>query len=105
QGAGCSCRLNALLNGLCAIALCVGLYFIQHHKRGSACPTLDVFGCAYRTQLPSRRTACARALSSKGTALQGDLSLGRTTSRTSIPCLRSLGSTCKAYFGIGFVSS
>src|ERR1700680_4894730 len=25
--------LNALLNGLCAIALCVGLYFIKHHKR------------------------------------------------------------------------
>jgi len=24
--------LNALLNGLCAIALCVGLYFIKHHK-------------------------------------------------------------------------
>jgi hypothetical protein len=29
----------------------VGLYFIQHHKRGSACPTLDVFGCPYRTHL------------------------------------------------------
>src|SRR6185503_16355750 len=81
QGAGCSCRLNALLNGLCAIALCVGLYFIQHHKRGSACPTLDVFGCPYGTQLPLRTTACARALSSKGTALQGDSSLGRGTSR------------------------
>jgi putative membrane protein len=25
--------LNALLNGLCAIALCVGLYFIKHHNR------------------------------------------------------------------------
>src|SRR5216683_485410 len=25
--------LNALLNGLCAIALCVGLYFIKHHYR------------------------------------------------------------------------
>jgi putative membrane protein len=25
--------LNALLNGSCAIALCVGLYFIKHHKR------------------------------------------------------------------------
>ncbi len=25
--------LNALLNGLCAIALCVGLYFIRHHNR------------------------------------------------------------------------
>jgi putative membrane protein len=25
--------LNALLNGLCAMALCVGLYFIKHHKR------------------------------------------------------------------------
>jgi putative membrane protein len=25
--------LNALLNGLCAIALCVGLYFIKHQKR------------------------------------------------------------------------
>src|SRR5216684_8297028 len=24
---------NALLNGLCAIALCVGLYFIKHHNR------------------------------------------------------------------------
>jgi putative membrane protein len=24
--------LNALLNGLCAIALCVGLYFIKHHN-------------------------------------------------------------------------
>jgi putative membrane protein len=24
--------LNALLNGLCAIALCVGLYFIKHHS-------------------------------------------------------------------------
>jgi putative membrane protein len=24
--------LNALLNGLCAIALCVGLYFIKHRK-------------------------------------------------------------------------
>jgi putative membrane protein len=27
--------LNALLNGLCAIALCVGLYFIKHHKKGA----------------------------------------------------------------------
>ncbi len=27
--------LNALLNGLCAITLCVGLYFIKHHKRGA----------------------------------------------------------------------
>ena len=25
--------LNALLNGLCAIALCTGLYFIKHHNR------------------------------------------------------------------------
>src|SRR5258706_934717 len=25
--------LNALLNGMCAIALCVGLYFIKHHNR------------------------------------------------------------------------
>jgi putative membrane protein len=25
--------LNALLNGLCAITLCVGLYFIKHHDR------------------------------------------------------------------------
>ena len=25
--------LNAMLNGLCAIALCVGLYFIKHHNR------------------------------------------------------------------------
>ena len=25
--------LNAVLNGLCAIALCVGLYFIKHHNR------------------------------------------------------------------------
>src|SRR4029077_7504084 len=25
--------LNALLNGLCAIALCVGLYFIKRHNR------------------------------------------------------------------------
>jgi putative membrane protein len=25
--------LNALLNGLCAIALCVGLYFFKHHNR------------------------------------------------------------------------
>src|SRR5579863_3066807 len=25
--------LNALLNGLCAISLCVGLYFIKHHNR------------------------------------------------------------------------
>jgi putative membrane protein len=25
--------LNALLNGFCAIALCVGLYFIKHHNR------------------------------------------------------------------------
>ena len=25
--------LNALLNGSCALALCVGLYFIKHHKR------------------------------------------------------------------------
>src|ERR1017187_10705530 len=24
--------LNALLNGLCAIALCVGFYFIKHHQ-------------------------------------------------------------------------
>ena len=34
-GAGCFCQaLNALLNGLCAIALCVGLaYFIKHHNR------------------------------------------------------------------------
>jgi putative membrane protein len=27
--------LNALLNGLCAITLCVGLYFIRHHKIGA----------------------------------------------------------------------
>ena len=27
--------LNAMLNGLCAIALCVGLYFIKHHNRGA----------------------------------------------------------------------
>jgi len=27
--------LNALLNGLCAIALCLGLYFIKHHNRGA----------------------------------------------------------------------
>jgi putative membrane protein len=27
--------LNALLNGLCAITLCVGLYFIKHHNRGA----------------------------------------------------------------------
>ena len=25
--------LNAVLNGLCAISLCVGLYFIKHHNR------------------------------------------------------------------------
>jgi putative membrane protein len=25
--------LNALLNGLCAIAICVGFYFIKHHNR------------------------------------------------------------------------
>src|SRR6202140_3078310 len=25
--------LNALLNGLCALALCAGLYFIKHHNR------------------------------------------------------------------------
>ena len=25
--------LNALLNGLCAFALCTGLYFIKHHNR------------------------------------------------------------------------
>jgi putative membrane protein len=25
--------LNALLNGLCAVALCVGLYFIKHHNK------------------------------------------------------------------------
>src|SRR5260370_30386483 len=25
--------LNALLNGLCAIALCTGLYFIKHRNR------------------------------------------------------------------------
>jgi putative membrane protein len=27
--------LNAFLNGLCAIALCAGLYFIKHHNRGA----------------------------------------------------------------------
>src|SRR5260370_21678708 len=27
--------LNALLNGLCAITLCVGLYFIKHHNRNA----------------------------------------------------------------------
>ena len=27
--------LNALLNGLCAITLCVGFYFIKHRKRGA----------------------------------------------------------------------
>jgi uncharacterized membrane protein YozB (DUF420 family) len=27
--------LNALLNGLCAIALCVGLYFIKHRNRAA----------------------------------------------------------------------
>src|SRR5258707_6511003 len=25
--------LNAILNGLCALALCVGFYFIKHHNR------------------------------------------------------------------------
>src|SRR2546425_12601674 len=25
--------INALLNGLCAMALCVGLYFIKHHNK------------------------------------------------------------------------
>jgi putative membrane protein len=25
--------LNALLNGSCAVALCIGLYFIKHHNR------------------------------------------------------------------------
>jgi len=25
--------LNAILNGLCAVSLCVGLYFIKHHNR------------------------------------------------------------------------
>jgi len=34
SGAGCFCQyLTALLNGLCALALCVGLYFIKHHNR------------------------------------------------------------------------
>jgi putative membrane protein len=27
--------LNAILNGSCAIALCVGLYFIKHHNQGA----------------------------------------------------------------------
>ena len=27
--------LNALLNGCCAIAFCVGLYFIKHHDKGA----------------------------------------------------------------------
>jgi putative membrane protein len=27
--------LNALLNGLCAITLCVGLYFIKHRNKGA----------------------------------------------------------------------
>jgi len=35
-GAGCFLpALNALLNGLCAISLCLGLYFIKHHNRGA----------------------------------------------------------------------
>ena len=29
--------LNAVLNGLCAIALCVGLYFIKHHIARACC--------------------------------------------------------------------
>jgi len=32
-GAGCFCPPSTLLSGLCAIALCVGLYFIKHHNR------------------------------------------------------------------------
>jgi putative membrane protein len=36
--------LNALLNGLCAIALCVGLYFIkQHHKEAHRTSMLLAF--------------------------------------------------------------
>ena len=27
--------LNAILNGLCASSLCVGLYFIKHREQGS----------------------------------------------------------------------
>ena len=35
--------LNALLNGLCAIALCVGLYFIKHHRAGASPSMLLAF--------------------------------------------------------------
>src|SRR5258708_30298334 len=32
--------LNALLNRLCAIALCVGLYFIKHHHSAAHRPSM-----------------------------------------------------------------
>lgn len=39
--------LNALLNGLCAIALCVGLYFIKHHnKEAHRTSMLLAFACS-----------------------------------------------------------
>src|SRR5258706_14266231 len=39
--------LNPLLDGLCAIAVCVGLYFIKHHNRGAHLRrVLRAFACS-----------------------------------------------------------
>src|SRR6202043_3613861 len=47
--------LNALLNGLCAIALCVGLYFIKHHDR-EAHPTSMLLAFAFSSVFLIRQT-------------------------------------------------
>jgi putative membrane protein len=42
--------LNALLNGLCALALCVGFYFIKHHNRETHRTSMLLafaFSCAF----------------------------------------------------------
>jgi len=64
--------LNALLNGLCATALCVGLYFIKHHDRESHRASMllafafsSVFLISYivnqRTASPDARKTCSRS--------------------------------------------
>jgi len=72
-----------------------GIVFHPTSQTGKRLPDAGCFRLCISHSASIRRTARANALSRKGTALQGDLSLGRTTSRTSIPCLRSLGRPAK----------
>lgn len=57
-------QLNALLNGLSAVALCVGLYFIKHKNwrahRASVWLLVPVLGQLYREPRPTWRYAVPR---------------------------------------------